>query len=122
MEEFYFDQKTEHYMRDFIRKNDKAIFDKLDSVDNDHVAFKVNQKTLETETPNGLIMSLELSYECVGYDNPDDLHEYLAQGYSVCNKKNLDRVRGYFYNEVFINRYYADSNGVIKLKEGIVFK
>ncbi|WP_026887852.1 hypothetical protein [Clostridium beijerinckii] len=94
----------------------------LDSINNEYVGFKVNQKTLETESSNGLTLNLELSYECIGYDNPNDLHEYLSQGYSICSKEDLDKVRGYIYNEVFNNRYNTDSNGERKLKEGIVFR
>ncbi|NRT88892.1 hypothetical protein [Clostridium beijerinckii] len=95
--EFNFDMNLfDGHIINRIKEQDKFLFENLDKFDNKYVGYKI--KTERPITDNTMIgnytIKYTMDYKFIGFDKFQEIAYWLNEGYYICEKSDLEKVRG----------------------------
>lgn len=97
MEEFNFDMNMfNEHIRNMAKEYDKFLFENLDKIENKFVGYKIKPTipTMDNTMINECSIKCSNVYQFIGFDNFEEKDHWLKEGYSICEKSDLEKVRG----------------------------
>lgn len=77
------------------KENDEFLLENLDKIEHKYVGYRI-KPVIPTinNTENEYSFKYLREYEFLGFDNLQEIVHWLEEGYSICEKSDLEKVRG----------------------------
>lgn len=89
--------KFKEMVKEYVQTYDKFVLKNLDTIKHEYVGWKVKPMPHIGESnffTENYCLKVQIPMEFIGFDDKEGIEYYTKQGFNVCSKKDLEKVRG----------------------------
>lgn len=85
-------------VKEYVQTCDKFVLKNLDTIKHEYVGWRVKHSEPHIGESNffteNYCLKVQIPMEFIGFDDKEEIDIYMKNGFNVCSKKDLEKVRG----------------------------